>query len=330
MHLAAESHVDRSIDGPGAFITTNINGTYVMLQEALRYCARSAAPRRTLSASTPHLHRRGVRKPRGRGPVSARTRRISPIRPIPPPRQRQTIWCGPAPHLRPADGDVELLEQLRAVPFPREADPAHHPQRARRPEAARLRHGQNIRDWLYVEDHAEALALIAATGTPGESYNVGGLNERRNIDVVRTICAILDEIRPDAKIGPRENLITFVTDRPGMMRAICHRCHQAHHRARLEGARDLRDGPAQDGALVSRQPRLVGAAAQTAMPASVWGSPPDARSSCSALTVSIGRELTALRPSGALRSRRSTAPPPTSPIRWRWQRRWRPTSRTWW
>jgi dTDP-glucose 4,6-dehydratase len=75
--------------------------------------------------------------------------------------------------------------------------------------------GENVRDWLYVEDHARALLLVAERGRIGESYNVGGASERRNIDVVRAICAILDEVAPDARIGPRERLVTFVEDRPG-------------------------------------------------------------------------------------------------------------------
>jgi dTDP-glucose 4,6-dehydratase len=75
--------------------------------------------------------------------------------------------------------------------------------------------GENVRDWLHVEDHAEALLLVAEQGTPGQSYNVGGHNELSNIAVVRMICSILDELAPDAAIGSREKLITFVTDRPG-------------------------------------------------------------------------------------------------------------------
>jgi dTDP-glucose 4,6-dehydratase len=75
--------------------------------------------------------------------------------------------------------------------------------------------GDNVRDWLYVDDHAAALILAAETGKVGESYNVGGWNERRNIDVVRAICALVDEMSPDAAIGRREDLITYVTDRPG-------------------------------------------------------------------------------------------------------------------
>jgi dTDP-glucose 4,6-dehydratase len=75
--------------------------------------------------------------------------------------------------------------------------------------------GENVRDWLYVDDHADALILVAEQGRAGESYNIGGWNERTNIDVVRAVCSLIDELSPDARIGPREDLITFVTDRPG-------------------------------------------------------------------------------------------------------------------
>ena len=92
--------------------------------------------------------------------------------------------------------------------------------------------GDNIRDWLYVDDHADALLLVAAKGRPGESYNVGSRNERKNIDVVRTICAILDEFVPDPE-GPRERLITFVTDRPGHDQRYAIDPRQDRERARL-------------------------------------------------------------------------------------------------
>jgi dTDP-glucose 4,6-dehydratase len=75
--------------------------------------------------------------------------------------------------------------------------------------------GENVRDWLYVDDHAEALILVAERGRVGESYNIGGWNERKNIDVVRAICELVDEMAPDARIGSREALITYVADRPG-------------------------------------------------------------------------------------------------------------------
>ncbi len=215
MHLAAESHVDRSIDGPGAFITTNINGTYVMLQEALRYW-------RTLGSAAQEgfrFHHISTDEVFGSLGAEGLFREDTPYQPNSPYSASKAA----------SDHLVRAWHHTYGLPTvmsncSNNYGPYHFPEKLipltilNALDGLKLPvygTGENIRDWLYVEDHAEALALIAATGTPGESYNVGGLNERRNIDVVRTICAILDEIRPDAKIGPRENLITFVTDRPG-------------------------------------------------------------------------------------------------------------------
>ena len=115
--------------------------------------------------------------------------------------------------------------------------------------------GANVRDWLYVEDHARALDLIVARGRIGEKYNVGGRNERRNIDVVMRICAILDRLRPLAR--SHETLIAFVADRPGHDRRYAIDADQARARTRLAGARDVRDRHREDGALVSRQRMVV-------------------------------------------------------------------------
>ncbi|GGF62047.1 dTDP-glucose 4,6-dehydratase [Azorhizobium oxalatiphilum] len=215
MHLAAESHVDRSIDGPGAFITTNINGTYVMLQEALRYW-------RTLSGAAQEgfrFHHISTDEVFGSLGAEGLFHEDTPYQPNSPYSASKAA----------SDHLVRAWHHTYGLPTvmsncSNNYGPYHFPEKLipltilNALDGLKLPvygTGENVRDWLYVEDHAEALALIATTGVPGESYNVGGLNERRNIDVVRTICTILDEVRPDAKIGPRENLITFVTDRPG-------------------------------------------------------------------------------------------------------------------
>ncbi|MFG1423740.1 dTDP-glucose 4,6-dehydratase [Roseixanthobacter liquoris] len=215
MHLAAESHVDRSIDGPSAFITTNVIGTYTLLQEALRYwrglegAARDAF--RFQHISTDEVF----------GSLGAEGffREETPYQPNSPYSASKAssdhlvrAWhhtyglpvvmsnCsnnyGPY-HFPEKLIPLIILNALEGLPLPVYGA------------------GENVRDWLFVEDHAEALHLIGSKGRVGESYNVGGANERRNIDVVRTICAILDDIRPDARIGKREDLIRFVTDRPG-------------------------------------------------------------------------------------------------------------------
>ena len=216
MHLAAESHVDRSIDGPGEFIQTNVVGTYTLLQAALAYwqsllgCGEGRLP------LPPHLHRRGVRLARRARATSRKTTAYDPRSPYSASKAASDhlvrAWhhtfglptvvsnCsnnyGPY-HFPEKLIPLVILNALEGKPLPVYGD------------------GSNVRDWLYVEDHARALALIALKGEVGESYNVGGHNEKTNLEVVRAICAILDEIAPDDRIGPRENLITFVRDRPG-------------------------------------------------------------------------------------------------------------------
>ena len=121
--------------------------------------------------------------------------------------------------------------------------------------------GENVRDWLYVEDHARALDLIAERGRLGETYNVGGRNERRNIDVVRRICAILDRACARGQ-SPARRLITFVTDRPGHDPRYAIDATKLETRARLARAGDFRQRHREDRALVSRQRMVVAAAAR--------------------------------------------------------------------
>ncbi|QTL05345.1 dTDP-glucose 4,6-dehydratase [Aquabacter sp. L1I39] len=215
MHLAAESHVDRSIDGPAAFIETNIVGTYTMLQEALRYW-------RGLTGAAQEafrFHHISTDEVFGTLGAEGLFREDTPYQPNSP----YSASKAGSDHLVRAWHHTYGLPTVMSN-CSNNYGPYHFPEKLiplvilNALEGAPLPvygTGENVRDWLFVEDHAEALYLIATTGRLGESYNVGGASERRNIDVVRTICAILDDIRPDAKIGPRENLIRFVTDRPG-------------------------------------------------------------------------------------------------------------------
>lgn len=215
MHLAAESHVDRSIDGPGDFIQTNVVGTFNLLQEALRYWrSLDAAGQKAF-----RFHHISTDEVYGTLGDEGLFREDTPYQPNSPYSASKAAsdhlvraWfhtyglpvvmsnCsnnyGPY-HFPEKLIPLTILNALEGKPLPIYGK------------------GENVRDWLYVDDHAAALELIATTGRLGESYNVGGNNERRNIDVVRTICAIMDRVVPDAKIGPREKLITFVTDRPG-------------------------------------------------------------------------------------------------------------------
>lgn len=215
VHLAAESHVDRSIDGPAEFVRTNVVGTLVMLQEAQRYwSALGPAERdsfRFLHVSTDEVF--GSLGPTGY---------FDETTPYQPSSPYSASKAG-SDHLVRAWHHTYGLPTLTSncsnnygpYQFPEKLVPLTILNALAGRRLPVYGRGENIRDWLFVEDHVSALLRILESGTPGETYCVGGWNERRNIDVVRTICAILDELAPDGGIGPREPLIQFVADRPG-------------------------------------------------------------------------------------------------------------------
>ncbi|MBS7536920.1 dTDP-glucose 4,6-dehydratase [Ancylobacter sonchi] len=215
MHLAAESHVDRSIDGPGDFIQTNVVGTFTLLQEALRHWrGLDAAAQKAF-----RFHHISTDEVYGSLGEDGLFREDTPYQPNSPYSASKAA----------SDHLVRAWFHTYGLPVvmsncSNNYGPYHFPEKLipltilnaleGKPLPVYGR-GENVRDWLYVDDHAAALELIATTGRLGESYNVGGNNERRNIEVVRTICAIMDRLVPDAALGAREGLITFVTDRPG-------------------------------------------------------------------------------------------------------------------
>ena len=212
MHLAAESHVDRSIDGPGDFVSTNITGTYNLLEAARAYWAECGRPEafRFHHVSTDEVF--GSLGPEGaftedtpydpRSPYSASkaasdhlVRAWFHTYGLPVVMSNCSNNYGPyqfPEKLIP----VVILNALAGKPLPIYGD------------------GANVRDWLHVEDHADALLLVLREGSVGRSYNIGGENERSNLELVRALCAILDERRPKAK-GSYADQITFVADRPG-------------------------------------------------------------------------------------------------------------------
>ena len=214
MNLAAESHVDRSIDGPGEFIQTNIVGTFTMLQESLRYWRSLPAEKRAKFRFL-HISTDEVFGSLGEGGLFTETTAYSPNSPY-------SASKASSDHLVRAWHETYDLPAL-VTNCSNNYGPYHFPEKliphiiikglAGKPLPV-YGDGQDIRDWLYVEDHARALTLVLERGAVGETYNVGGRNERTNLHVVESICDLLDDISPDTP-GSRRNLISFVTDRPG-------------------------------------------------------------------------------------------------------------------
>ncbi|MBB4640096.1 dTDP-glucose 4,6-dehydratase [Rhizorhapis suberifaciens] len=213
MHLAAESHVDRSITGAADFVQTNVIGTFTLLEAARGYWnALPAAAKdgfRFLHVSTDEVY--------GSLGADGLFQETTPYDPSSP----YSASKASSDHLAKAWQRTYRLPVVVSN-CSNNYGPYHFPEKLipltilnalsskRLPVYGK---GENVRDWLYVEDHARALDLIAERGRPGETYNVGGRNERRNIEVVRCICEVLDRLVPGE--CPREELIEFVTDRPG-------------------------------------------------------------------------------------------------------------------
>jgi dTDP-glucose 4,6-dehydratase len=211
MHLAAESHVDRSIDGPGAFISTNITGTYELLEAVRGYWTAQGRPEtfRFHHVSTDEVF--GALGPEGR---------FTEATPY-DPRSPYSASKAASDHLVRAWGETYGLPVL-LTNCSNNYGPFHFPEKlipvailnalAGRPIPV-YGQGTNVRDWLYVEDHADALLTVIQRGRVGRSYAIGGESEAANIDIVRKICALLDRRRPGG--APHDRLIAFVADRPG-------------------------------------------------------------------------------------------------------------------
>ena len=213
MHLAAESHVDRSITAAGAFVQTNVIGTFTLLEAARAFWSGldcgARGTFRFLHVSTDEVY--------GSLGADGLFTEATPYDPSSPYSASKAA----SDHLAKAWHRTYGLPVVVSncsnnygpYHFPEKLIPLTILNALAGRELPVYGRGENVRDWLYVEDHARALDLIAARGRPGETYNVGGRNERRNIDVVRRICQVLDRLRPAER--PREELIRFVTDRPG-------------------------------------------------------------------------------------------------------------------
>ncbi|MGC9449089.1 dTDP-glucose 4,6-dehydratase [Cereibacter johrii] len=211
MHLAAESHVDRSIDGPGAFIDTNVRGTYVLLEAARHYWVGQGKPQGF------RFHHISTDEVFGTLGETGQFTEETPYAPNSPYSASKAA----SDHLVRAWGETYGLPYV-LTNCSNNYGPFHFPEKlipvvilkalAGAPIPVYGK-GENVRDWLYVEDHADALLTVLARGENHRSYNIGGENEAKNIDIVQKICAILDAKRP--KATPYADQITFVTDRPG-------------------------------------------------------------------------------------------------------------------
>lgn len=215
VHFAAESHVDRSIDGPGAFIQTNVVGTCTLLDAAMKFWRDASAEVRErfrfLHVSTDEVY--GSLGPTG---AFTETTPYSPNSPYSASKASSdhfvrayhhtfglpTLITNCSNNYGPFQFPEKLiplmiLNALEGKPLPVYGD------------------GMQVRDWLYVDDHCEAIRTVLAKGAPGETYNIGGNCERPNIEIVRTICSIVDRLRPDLTHRPCEGLLKYVKDRPG-------------------------------------------------------------------------------------------------------------------
>ena len=216
VHFAAESHVDRSIVDPGAFIRTNVSGTYTLLESVRRYWsalddeAKSAF--RFLHVSTDEVY--GTLAPDD--PAFSESTPYAPNSPY-------AASKASSDHLARAYFHTFKLPLLTTncsnnygpFQFPEKLIPLMILNALEGKPLPVYGDGQNVRDWLFVDDHCSAIRAVLEKGRPGETYNVGGNSERNNLHVVHTICDLVDELRPDAAVGPRRKLIKFVADRPG-------------------------------------------------------------------------------------------------------------------
>ena len=229
LHLAAESHVDRSIDGPAEFIQTNVVGTFTLLQEALRHWKSldevAAREFRFLHVSTDEVF--------GSLGSTGFFTETTPYQPNSPYSASKAA----SDHLARAWHHTYGLPVVTTNcsnnygpnQFPEKLIPLMIQRALTRQPLPVYGRGDNVRDWLYVDDHADALLRVLEAGFPGETYNIGGKNERTNLEVVRAVCALVDELAPEPNAAPREGLITFVPDRPGHDKRYAIDCARIEH-----------------------------------------------------------------------------------------------------
>jgi len=244
LNFAAESHVDRSIHGPDDFIATNVVGTFRLLDEALGYWRETLdcdANFRFLHVSTDEVY----------GSLGPDDRAFTETTPY-TPNSPYSASKAASDHLVRAYHHTYGLPTLTTncsnnygpYQFPEKLIPLMiHNALAGRPLPV-YGDGMNVRDWLYVEDHCEAIRRVLAYGRAGETYNIGGRSEQHNIDVVNALCSLLDELHPDSPVTPHAKLITYVKDRPGHDRRYAIDCtkieRELHWKPRESFASGLR------------------------------------------------------------------------------------------
>jgi len=215
VHFAAESHVDRSIHGPDDFVRTNVNGTFALLEEARAYVAEIGTEEsafRFLHVSTDEVY--------------------GSLGPGDPPFSETTLYAPNSPYAASkaaSDHLVRAYHHTYGLPtlttncsnnygpyqFPEKLIPLTILHAMQGKPIPVYGDGQNVRDWLFVEDHCAAIRNVLAHGRVGETYNIGGRTEKPNLEIIHAICAVLDELRPRDAVVPHSKLITFVQDRPG-------------------------------------------------------------------------------------------------------------------
>ncbi len=215
VHFAAESHVDRSIRGPDDFLRTNVDGTFALLEEARAYWAELPEPDKSnfrfLHVSTDEVY--GSLGPTD--PAFSETTAYAPNSPYAASKAASDHFVRAYHHTYGLPAvTTNCSNNYGRFQFPEKLIPLMILNARDGKPLPVYGDGQNVRDWLYVEDHCEAIAAVLARGKSGETYNIGGCNEQRNIDIVQTICDIVDEVAGRAA-APRRSLITFVKDRPG-------------------------------------------------------------------------------------------------------------------
>jgi dTDP-glucose 4,6-dehydratase len=216
VHFAAESHVDRSIHGPDDFVRTNVNGTFSLLEEARAYWSSLPGGERErfrfLHVSTDEVYG-------SLGPDDAAFSETTPYAPNSPYSASKAA----------SDHLVRAYHRTYGMPtlttncsnnygpyqFPEKLIPLMILNACQGKPLPVYGDGENVRDWLYVEDHCSAIRAVLERGVAGETYNIGGRSEKKNLEIVHTICSLLDELRPNDPVVPHSKLITFVKDRPG-------------------------------------------------------------------------------------------------------------------